>query len=98
MLYYCAYTWHAGTTAEDVRERIVDRDQAGGNHPERIKGWYQLAGGGSGFLLVDYDDPRELTSFLQPYMDLVDFDVRAVYPLDYKQSVAEFRQQGQRTS
>jgi hypothetical protein len=98
MLYYCAYTWHAGTTAEDVRERIVARDEAGGNHPERIKGWYQLAGGGSGFLLVDYDDPRELTSFLQPYMDLVDFDVRAVYPLDYKQSVAEFRQQGQRTS
>jgi hypothetical protein len=62
------------------------------NHPERIKGWYNLVGGGAGFLLVDYDDPRELTAFLQPFMDLMSFDVRGVYPLEYQQRIEELRQ------
>jgi hypothetical protein len=94
MLYYCEYTWNAGVTADDIRQRVVELHNAGKNHPERIKGWYSLAGGGAGFLLVEYDDPRELTNFLQPYMDLVAFDVRAIYDLDYQEAVRHFQQQG----
>ena len=52
MLYYCAFTWHQGTTRQKVAERLVRQHEAGLNYPERIKGWYNLAGGGSGFLLV----------------------------------------------
>jgi hypothetical protein len=62
------------------------------NHPERIKGWYNLVGGGAGLLLVEYDDPRELTAFLQPFMDLTSFDVRGVFQLDYQQRIEELRQ------
>ena len=91
MLWYCAFTWHPGTTRQQVAERIVQQHDAGLNYPERIRGWYNLAGGGSGFLLVEYDDPRELTSFLQPYMDLISFDVRAVYQLDYERRPQELR-------
>src|SRR5919201_3987445 len=87
MRYYCEFTWFPGTTAQEVRRRILQQHEAGKNHPERIKGWYNLAGGGAGFLLVDYDDPRQLTEFLQPYMDLVSFDVRAVYELDYNTAI-----------
>jgi Domain of unknown function (DUF3303) len=47
--------------------------------------------GGAGFLLVDYDDPHEVTAFLQPFMDLMSFDVRAVYQLDYKERIEELR-------
>ena len=91
MLYYCEFTWYPGTTQEDVKKRIVQQDAAGRNRPERIKGWYTLAGGGAGFLIVEYDDPRELSDFLTPYMDLMSFDVRAIYQNDYKRAVDQFK-------
>ena len=65
---------------------------AGGtNHPEKIRGWYNLAGGGSGFMPIEADDPRELTEILEPYMDLVSWDVHGVYELPYEATVESFR-------
>jgi hypothetical protein len=92
MLYYCAFTWFPGTTRPQVARRVVAQHDAGANHPDRIIGWYNLVGGGAGFLLVDYDDPEELTAFLQPYMDLMSFDVRAITQNDYKASIAQLRE------
>jgi len=92
MRYFCEFTWFPGTSREEVAQRVVQQHDAGANNPERIKGWYNLVGGGAGFLLVDYDDPRELTAFLQPYMELMGFDVRAVTENDYEQSIADLRQ------
>ena len=92
MLFYCQFTWFPGTTRAQVAQRLVQQDDAGANNPERIKGWYNLAGGGAGFLIVDYDDPRQLTAFLQPYMDLMSFDVRAITENDYAGRVDELRQ------
>jgi hypothetical protein len=91
MLYYCQFTWYPGTTREQVAARVVQQHDAGANNPERIKGWYNLAGGGAGFLLVDYDDPKDVTAFLQPYMDLMGFDVRAVTQNDYASRIEELR-------
>src|SRR5215210_1745647 len=71
MLWQYSFTWYPQTTRQQVAKRIVQQHDAGKNYPERIRGWYNLAGGGSGFLLVETDDPRELTAFLQPYMDLM---------------------------
>ena len=98
MLWYCAFTWYPQTTRQQVAKRVVQQHDAGLNRPERIKGWYNLAGGGSGFLIVEGDDPRELTSFLQPYMDLMSFDVRAIYQLEYKQRIEELRQIAQQST
>jgi hypothetical protein len=98
MLYYCEFTWYPTTTRAQVAKRIVRQHDAGLNHPERIKGWYNLAGGGAGFLLVDFDDPRELTEMLQPYMDLMSWDVRAVYANDYDATVERLRQVAQQAS
>jgi hypothetical protein len=53
MLYHCEFTWHAGTSTEEVWQRVLQQHDAGQNHPERIRGWYSLAGGGAGFLLVE---------------------------------------------
>ncbi len=98
MLWYCEFTWYAGTTRAEVASRVVRQHDAGANHPERIRGWYNLAGGGAGFLLVETDDPRELTAFLQPYMDLMSFDVRAVYELEYSTRIEELRSIAQEAS
>jgi hypothetical protein len=91
MLFYCQFTWFPGTTRQQVASRVVQQHDAGANNPDRIKGWYNLAGGGAGFLIVDYDDIKELTAFLQPYMDLMGFDVRAVNQLDYDDRLKELR-------
>ncbi len=91
MLFYCEFTWFPGTSREEVAERVVEQHDAGANHPERIKGWYNLAGGGAGFLIVDYDEIGELTAFLQPYMDLMSFDVRAISELDYDSRIQDLR-------
>ena len=92
MLYYCAYTWNSGATAQKVGERFLQQEQAGLHFPDTWRGWYSLAGGGSGFLLVETEDPRQLTQMLQPYMDLVSWDVRAIYELDRNQVMETIRQ------
>ncbi len=92
MLYLCQFTWFPGTTRAQVAKRIVQQHDAGENHPERIKGWYNLVGGGAGFLLVEYDDPKALTAFLQPYMDLMSFDVRAITQNDYDATIQQLRE------
>ncbi|HEV2072099.1 MAG TPA: DUF3303 family protein [Thermomicrobiales bacterium] len=91
MLFYCEFTWFPGTTREQVARRLVQQHDAGSNHPDRIRGWYNLAGGGAGFLIVEYDDIRQLTAFLQPYMELMSFDVRAIEQLDYEDRLSALR-------
>ena len=83
MLFYCAYTWHAQTTREQVLDRMAQL-QAQGITPalEQMRGWYALAGGGAGFVLIETDDVRQLTQLFQPYMDLMSWDVRAIAPVD----------------
>lgn len=92
MLWYCRYKWHHHTTREQVARRVVEQHEAGANKPELIRGWYDLAGGGAGFLLIETDNPQDLTDVLQPYMDLMDVDVHAVIENDYNDTVERSRQ------
>jgi Protein of unknown function (DUF3303) len=93
MLWYCRFKWLHHTTRQQVAQRVIEQHQAGGGRrPESLKSWYNLAGGGAGFLLVETDDPRELTATLQPFMDVVSFDVHAVYAVDYDQRIQELQQ------
>ena len=92
MLFYCAYTWFPKTRAEEVWERVVTQHERGANAPDLIRGWYDLAGGGAGFLIVETDDVRELTAMLRPYMDLMAWDVRALSENRYDQTIEEIRE------
>jgi len=92
MLWYCRFTWYPGTTADQVRQRVLQQHAAGTNHPEKIRGWYNLAGGGAGFMLIDAEGPRDLNIIIEPYMDLVSWDVHAVYELPYSAVTERFRQ------
>jgi hypothetical protein len=98
MLWYCRFTWYPGVTRAQVAQRVVQQHDAGLNHPDRIRGWYNLVGGGAGFLLVETDKPQELTAFLQPYMDLIRWDVHAVQQLDYPTQIERLRQITQEAS
>jgi len=93
MLWYCRFEWYAQTTRQQVAQRIIEQHQAANNRrPESLKGWYNLAGGGAGFLLVETEDPRELTALLQPFMDLLKWDVHAVYSMDYDQEIRRLQE------
>ena len=98
MLWYCRYTWHSGTTANEVRRRVVQQHEAGTNHPEMIRGWYNLVGGGAGFLMIECPDPRQLNEILEPYMDLMSFDVHGVYELPYQDAISAFKERTARTT
>ena len=91
MLWYCAFTWYPHTTRAQVAQRVVQQHDAEANHPERIKGWYNLAGGGAGFVLMEADSPEDVTRFTQPYMDLMSWDVRAISQLNYENEIANLR-------
>ena len=92
MLFYCAYTWFPKTRPEEVWERVIVQHDRGANAPELIRGWYDLAGGGAGFLIVETEDVRELTAMLRPYMDLMAWDVRALSENRYDQTIVQIRE------
>ena len=92
MLWYAEFTWFPGVRREDVARRIVEQDDAGTIHPDKIKAWYGLAGGGAGFLIIENEDPRQVTEMLQPFMDLMSFDVRAIYEFPYHETLERMRQ------
>lgn len=83
MLWYCAFTWQPGTSREEVNQRLLQTHAAGTNHPERMRGWYNLAGGAAGFMLVETNNLQELDEMLLPWMDLMSWDVRAIAEADY---------------
>ena len=93
MLWYCAFTWYPGTTQEEVRKRVLQQHEMGQNRPEQIRGYYNLVGGGAGFLIIESDDPQELNATLTPYMDLMSFDVRAITEVNYDALIEQIRQQ-----
>jgi hypothetical protein len=49
-------------------------------------------------MLVAADDPHDLTEMLQPYMDLMSWDVRAITENDYSATVERMRQVAQQAS
>ncbi|MEU5853613.1 DUF3303 domain-containing protein [Saccharopolyspora shandongensis] len=93
MLWYCRFKWHQHTRADDVRRRVLEQHEQRTDVTGKIKGWYNLAGGGAGFILLESDDPQQVSEILQPYMDLMSWDVHAVYELSYQKAIEEFRKQ-----
>jgi hypothetical protein len=91
MLYHCAYTWNQGTTAEQVRQLLIDTPDSVGEGVQ-VRGYYPFVGGGAGVVLVETDDPDALRTFLVPSMGLIRWDVRAVTEGDLEQEIAAARQ------
>jgi hypothetical protein len=78
MLWYCSFTWQPGTSYQQVAERLLAQQDAITALGRHLRGWYNLVGGGAGFLILEVDDPLEVNRLLQPWMDIVSWDVRAI--------------------
>ena len=88
MLFYCEFTWHPQTTIAQVRARHGQQYRAEALRPELWRGWYDFAGSGAGFLLVETDNTDDLNTIFQPYADLMRFTVRPVRAIDIEASLA----------
>jgi hypothetical protein len=93
MLFYCRFTWYPGVSRAMVARRLLQQDELGTNHPERIKAWYTLAGGGAGFMLVEANQSHEVSAILEPYMDLMSWDVHAVAETPYEETIEQMRKE-----
>lgn len=93
MLFYCRFTWYPGTSREEVARRVIEQDKLDNSFADRIKGWHTLAGGGAGFLMIEASKPQEISEILEPYMDLMSWDVHAVTSNTYTEKVAELKEQ-----
>jgi Domain of unknown function (DUF3303) len=93
MLFYCRFTWFPGTSREAVAKRVIQQHELGTNKPDRIKGWYTLVGGGAGFLMIEGSTAQDVSEILEPYMDLMAWDVHAVSSNTYAEKVNELKKQ-----
>jgi hypothetical protein len=93
MLFYCRFTWYPGVSRTMVGQRLLQQHELGTNHPERIMSWYTLAGGGAGFMLVETDHPHEVSEILEPYMDLMSWDVHAVAETPYDATIEQMKKE-----
>ena len=84
MLWCCRFSRLPGVMPEQVRHRLVLQDAAGTNQPERIRSWYNLVDGGSGFVVIEADDLRDVNAILDPYRDLLAWDVDEVVERRYQ--------------
>jgi hypothetical protein len=93
MLFYCRFTWYPGVNRAMVARRLIQQHELGTNHPERIKGWYTLAGGGAGFMIVEANQPHELSEILEPYMDIMTWDVHAIAETPYDETIEQMKKE-----
>ena len=76
-----------------VAQRVVQQHELGTNHPEKIRGWYTLAGGGAGFMIVEADQPHEVSEILEPYMDIIAWDVHAIAETSYDRTIEQMKKE-----
>ena len=93
MLYVAEYTWHPGTTLEDVVRLQAEGASSLASSGVTVRGYYGLVGGGAGYLLLEADDPQRINDFLVPTMGRIAYDVRQVIERDFAQEVAAAAQQ-----
>ena len=94
MLWYCKFKWHPNTSADG-------RCGAGSSSRTRPARTIRSGSGAgttspvaaAGFMLIETDEPRELTDMLQPYMDLLSWDVHAVSEQEHRaeETIESFR-------
>lgn len=83
MLYMAHYTWHPGTTLDQVNTLIAQGAAQEATSGVTVRGYYSLVGGGAGYFLLEADDPQRISDYLIRSLGLVAWDVRQVIEHDW---------------
>jgi hypothetical protein len=65
------YTWHPGTTIEQITRFMAEGAEREATSGVTVRGYYGLVGGGAGYFLLEADDPQRINDYLVPPMGLV---------------------------
>ncbi|WP_026425583.1 DUF3303 family protein [Actinokineospora inagensis] len=95
MWWYCGYKALPGVRVGELAKRFLSRHDAGSNRPSEVRAWFGFPSGTAGFVLVEVDSPKELAAVLDPYARLVEWDVQAVFEINYNQVLEELRRSTQ---
>jgi hypothetical protein len=91
MLWSCTYRVRPGYRAGDLARRFIRQHDAGTNRPANLRGWYLFATGSAGTVHIEAESARELSTYIDPYSDLVEWHVEALTEMNYNQVLEEFR-------
>ena len=91
MLWSCTYRVRPGYRARDLARRFLRQHDAGTNRPAQLRGWYLFPTGSSGTVYIEAETPKDLSTFIDPYSDLVGWDVEAITEMNYNQVLEELR-------
>jgi hypothetical protein len=83
MLWFCHYRAHDGVGNKELMDRYGPPGE--GESFEMFKGivaWYAFAGLTEGVVIIDLEDPMELTGILQPCRHLIHWEVKACKQID----------------
>jgi hypothetical protein len=91
MIWMCQYRRYDAVSTRDLADRFLLEHDRGRNRPSAIRGWYRSADGQGGAILIETNSADELRSQLEPYGDLVHWEVHAVQEAFYNQVLEELR-------
>lgn len=92
MLWFCHYRANDGVKNKELIDRYGP--PAEGENFEMFKGiktWYAFAGLNEGVVVIDCEEPMELTGILQPCRHLVTWEVHAVQEMEMEPHMALLR-------
>lgn len=92
MLWYCHYRVIEGIKNSELIERFgPPKEDEKFELFKGIQAWYAFAGLNEGVVIIDCEDPMELTGILQPCRHLVNWEVHAVKQMDMDPNAALLR-------
>lgn len=89
MIWMCSYQRYDTVTNHQLADRFLREHDSGRNRPAAIRGWYRFADGQGGAILLHTQTADELRLMLEPYSDLVRWQVHGVQEAFYNQILEE---------
>lgn len=92
MIWHCHYRANDGVRNKELLDRFAPPEE--GENFEQFKGikaWYAFAGLNEGVVIIDIDEPMELTGILQPCRHMVTWEVHAVQALEMEPHLSLLR-------
>lgn len=91
MMWMCRYRRLDGVSTRRLADRFLREHDSGRARPGWMRGWYRAADGQGGCVMIETTTADELRTLLEPYAELVHWEVDAVQETFYNQVFEELK-------